>query len=228
MRFTVPAAVSAALFLGATTFTVASVAYAAGPVSALGNATSTLSDMVSGNPNQSPAPHLNSEAVSTTDATLSVGTVSLPQPNDNPIAPEAPATSLAALVERHDDNVGNLDTEMQCLASAIFYEARSESLVGKLAVARVVINRSESGRFPRSLCGVVTQPGQFSFVRGGRIPSVSTGALNWNDSVAIARVAMADSWKSPTEGALFFHARRVSPGWARQRLAQIDNHIFYR
>jgi hypothetical protein len=227
MRFTVSAVTSAALLFGVTTFTVASVAYAADPVSALGGSTTTLSDMVSGTPNQSQTPHLT-EAVLTTDSTLSVGTVPIPHPNGDPIAPEAPATSLAALVDSHDDNVGNLDPEMQCLASAVFYEARSESLAGKLAVARVIINRSESGRFPRSLCGVVTQPGQFSFVHGGHIPSVATTAHAWNNSVAVARVAMADSWKSPAEGALFFHASRVSPGWGRQRMAQIDNHIFYR
>ncbi|HEX7821171.1 MAG TPA: cell wall hydrolase [Sphingobium sp.] len=226
MRLSLPAAFTAALFLGATTFTVASVSYAAGPVSALGDTTITLSDMVAGTPNLSQAPRLTAAAI-TTDSMLSVGTP-LPQPGAEPIAPEAPVSSLAALVDRHDDDVGNLNSEMQCLASAIFYEARSESLAGKLAVARVVINRSESGRFPRSLCGVVTQPGQFSFVHGGRIPSVATTAHAWNNSVAIARVAMADSWKSPAEGALFFHASRVSPGWARQRLAQIDNHIFYR
>ncbi|MCE7795061.1 cell wall hydrolase [Sphingobium sufflavum] len=226
MRFTLPAAVSAALFVGATTLTVASVSYAAGPVPVVGGTTLTLSDMVPGTPNLSQTPRLDAVAV-TTDSALSIGTP-LPQPNAAPAEPEAPATSLAVLVDRHDDNVGNLDSEMQCLASAIFYEARSESLSGKLAVARVVINRSESGRFPRSLCGVVTQPGQFSFVRGGRIPAVSSLGTLWHDSVAIARVAMADSWKSAAEGALFFHARRVSPGWARQRLAQIDNHIFYR
>lgn len=224
MRFPVPAALTVALCIGATSFTVASVSYAAGPVPT--DTAITLSDMVSGVPNLSQTPRLDAVAVPT-DSALSVGT-SLPSPTAEQTAPETPVASLAALVDRHDDDVGNLDTEMQCLASAIFYEARSESLAGKLAVARVVINRSESGRFPRSLCGVVTQPGQFSFVRGGRIPSVSPTAAAWNNSVGIARIAMADSWKSSAEGALFFHARRVSPGWARQRLAQIDNHVFYR
>jgi spore germination cell wall hydrolase CwlJ-like protein len=192
----------------------------------MGAATVTLADMVPGTPDLSPAPQM-ATAVLTTDSSPSVGT-QLPQPQPELLSPEAPKSSLAALVDSHDDNVGNLDSEMQCLASAIFYEARSESLAGKLAVARVVINRSESGRFPSSLCGVVTQPGQFSFVRGGRIPSVSSDGTSWHSSVAIARVAMADSWKSQAEGALYFHARRVSPGWSRQRLAQIDNHIFYR
>lgn len=138
------------------------------------------------------------------------------------------APSLAALVRQQSGNGEALDAEARCLASAIFYEARSESLAGKLAVARVIVNRSRSGRFPTSLCGVVTQPGQFSFVRSGQIPAVSNDSAGWHDSVGIARIAMDDSWKSPAEGALFFHARRVSPRWGRQMLAQVDNHLFYR
>lgn len=139
------------------------------------------------------------------------------------------AESLAALVaQRLAAPESALDTETRCLAAAIFYEARSESLAGKLAVARVVINRSRSGRFPTSLCGVVTQPGQFSFVRGGQIPAVAPSARGWPDSLAIARIAQEGGWVSEAEGALFFHARRVAPGWARQRLASVDNHIFYR
>jgi hypothetical protein len=220
MRFPVPAVVTAALCLGAVTLTAASVSYAAGPAPVFNPTTITLPDV----PVMSQSPSL-SAAVVPSDPALSVGTQIQQIPD---ATEEAPASSLAALVNQHDDNVGELDSEMKCLAAAVFYEARSESLAGKLAVARVVINRSESGRFPRSLCGVVTQPGQFSFVHGGRIPDVTPSAASWRASVGIARVAMADSWKSPVEGALFFHARRVSPGWARQRMAQIDNHIFYR
>ena len=51
---------------------------------------------------------------------------------------------------------------------------------------------------------------------------------SWRQAVAIAQIAMEDSWDSRAEGALFFHARRVSPGWGKTKLASIDNHIFYR
>lgn len=136
-------------------------------------------------------------------------------------------TSLAALVADHDDSDA-LDPEEHCLATAIYYEARSESLAGQLAVARVVVNRAASGRFPRSLCGVVKQPGQFSFVRGGQLPTVARNAAQWRNARAIAEIAMENGWKSQAEGALFFHASRVSQGWGRQRLTQVDNHVFYR
>jgi len=137
------------------------------------------------------------------------------------------AVSLAALVDSMNVEAP-LDEETRCLATAVFYEARSESLEGQLAVARVIINRSKSPRFTGSLCGVVRQPGQFGFVRRGVMPSADTGRPAWKTSVAVARVALENGWTSKAEGALYFHARRVSPGWARQRVAMIDNHIFYR
>lgn len=140
---------------------------------------------------------------------------------------ELPATSLAGLVADHDDDA-DLSSEEKCLATAIYYEAKSESLAGQLAVGRVVVNRARSGRFPTSLCGVVTQPGQFSFVRGGRLPEVNTSGAQWRNARAIAEIAIDRSWESQAEGALFFHAAHVAPGWGRPRIARIDNHVFYR
>lgn len=122
-----------------------------------------------------------------------------------------------------------LDRDMRCLASAIYFEARGESTKGQLAVARVIIQRTKSGRFPTSYCGVVYQHAQFSFVRGNRIPVIPTGSPAWRRAVSVARIAHAGGEASPVEGALFFHAARVSPGWGGlHRLAQVDNHVFYR
>lgn len=139
----------------------------------------------------------------------------------------ASASSLAALVDAQV-MPAQLDAETQCLAGAVFFESKGETLAGQLAVARVVINRSKSGRFPASLCGVVYQPSQFSFIRGGRMPSVNTDSRDWREAVAIAQIALTGSWDSEVEGALYFHARRVSPGWNHTRMAAVDNHIFYR
>ncbi len=137
------------------------------------------------------------------------------------------ARSLSDLVAQQDIS-SPLDSEMQCLAAAVYFESKGESLAGQLAVARVVIARSESGRFPGTLCGVVHQPSQFSFVRGGRMPAINTAHRHWHNAVAIARIAKDKAWQSPVEGALFFHARHVSPGWRLTRVATIDNHVFYR
>lgn len=137
------------------------------------------------------------------------------------------ADSLADLVAAQSAPE-EVNGDMKCLAGAVYFESKGESLEGQLAVARVIINRVKSGRFADSMCGVVYQPSQFSFVRGRAMPPIRTGSESWREAVAIAQIAMDDSWDSSAEGALFFHARRVSPGWGKAKLASIDNHIFYR
>lgn len=122
----------------------------------------------------------------------------------------------------------DLSSDMRCLAGAIYFESRGESLEGQLAVGRVVINRAQSGRFPSSYCGVVYQPSQFSFVRGRSMPSIREDSRDWREAVAVAQIAEDGNWNSPANGALFFHAARVSPGWHLTRLARVDNHVFYR
>lgn len=135
--------------------------------------------------------------------------------------------SLADLVGDHA-SADTLDAEHECLARAVYYESQGEPLVGQLSVAEVIINRSRSGRFASSLCGVVRQAGQFSFVRRGQIPQPPQSARNWRTAVAISRIAIEDLADSPAERALFFHARRVNPGWRLRRVATVGNHVFYR
>ncbi len=137
------------------------------------------------------------------------------------------ADSLDELVQLTESSE-DLDAETRCLATAVYYEARSESLAGQLAVANVVVARSRSGRFPSSLCGVVTQPGQFSFVRAGRLPDAAVNSAQWRTARAIATIALEGSWQNPVRGALFFHAARLSPGWGKERVTRIGGHVFYR
>lgn len=161
------------------------------------------------------------------DSEISPTTAQLADEDDADAAPTA--ATLAELVQTWDvDDAADMDAETRCLATTVFYESRSESLAGQLAVANVVLQRAKSGRFPSSLCGVVTQPGQFSFVRGGRLPQAPTNTRQWRTAAAIAEIAQEDSWANPAEGALFFHATRVSPGWNRPRVTRIGGHIFYR
>lgn len=144
--------------------------------------------------------------------------------------PEQPeAESLAELVAVLPEQA-DLSDEMKCLAQAVYWESRGEDLDGQLAVAQVIINRTENHRFPGNYCGVVTQRAQFSFVRGGRIPAVRSGSRAWHRAKAIARIAHDQLWDSEVGDALYFHARRVSPRWANTKVARgtIDSHIFYR
>lgn len=134
--------------------------------------------------------------------------------------------TLAAAVAAQDAIAA--DAELNCLAVGVYYESKGEPLEGQLAVAEVILNRAKSGRFPTSVCGVLTQRGQFSFVRNGRLPQPPASARAWKTALAVAQVARDDAWDSRVSNALFFHARYVSPGWRRARVGSVGNHIFYR
>ncbi len=147
------------------------------------------------------------------------------QRDDSVVSPKA--ESLAELVTRRAaSSIDGRDAE--CLAGAVYFESKGEPLAGQLAVAEVILNRTRSGRFPGSVCGVVMQSGQFSFVRGGGFPPIVRSSRGWHEAVAIAKIAQNDEWSSGVGKALFFHAKRVSPGWRLTRVAALGNHIFYR
>jgi spore germination cell wall hydrolase CwlJ-like protein len=153
----------------------------------------------------------------------------LPEAESAPVPVLTEAGSLIELM-RMVDTAAPMSDEMRCLAGAVYFEARGEPLTGQLAVAQVIINRSEDGRFPRSYCGVVAQPGQFSFMRGKQMPAIRSGTAAWTRAVAIAEIAHKGLWESEADDAVFFHANYVRPSWSHRktRLAQIDTHIFYR
>ena len=143
--------------------------------------------------------------------------------------PGADVSTLSELVAAIDSDQ-ELTEQLHCLAGAVYFESRGEPLAGQLAVAEVVINRAEDSRWPASYCGVVYQRSQFSFVRGGRMPSINTSSPAWLRAKAVARIAHDGMWETEADGAVYFHAKYVRPGWSRAktRLAQIDTHIFYR
>lgn len=160
--------------------------------------------------------------ISTTDADpVAIGEQAGPA-----VAASVRFESLAEAVAAQDPPAA-LEDELACLAGAVYFEAKGEPLAGQLAVAQVILNRTRSGRFPASVCSVVTQPGQFSFVRGGRVPAVAGNAA-YRTALAVAQVALARGWNDPAPSALFFHARRVAPSWRMTRIAAIGNHVFYR
>ena len=139
----------------------------------------------------------------------------------------SPGATLAETVAKlRSSEAGS--RELECLAGAIYFESKSESLQGQLAVGNVIANRANSGRFPSSYCGVVYQRSQFSFVRGHSMPHIPRASQDWKDAVAIAKIVDHRLHPSPMGKALFFHARRVSPGWKLTRVGTLGNHVFYR
>ena len=138
------------------------------------------------------------------------------------------AVPLAALVDAAD--VEAMDEEANCLATAVYFESKGEPLEGQLAVAQVVLNRSVSGRYPTTLCGVVKQHAQFSFVRAGVFPRFDPNCAAWRKARAIARIAQQHLVAALPRDVLWYHADYVAPRWreALIRVEQIGAHIFYR
>ena len=135
-------------------------------------------------------------------------------------------TNLRTLVSQVVDlPAAPLSAEAKCLAKAVFFEARGEPLEGQLAVAQVIINRVASGHYADSVCGVVDQPGQFTFARR----SVNTVSPDYRIAQAIAVIAQAQRWLQVAPRAMSFHATRVNVAWGNmQRVSRIGNHVFYR
>jgi hypothetical protein len=130
--------------------------------------------------------------------------------------------------------------ERNCLAQAIYHEARGESADGQLAVANIIVNRARSDRYPNSLCGVIYQNAdkgryrcQFTFACDGR-SDVPGERRAWGRSIALAErvyaeYAQGESVGSLPRSALYYHTTAVHPSWANvyQRVARVGAHIFY-
>ena len=125
--------------------------------------------------------------------------------------------------------------EENCLARAVYFEARSESELGQLAVARVILNRTKDAAYPKTICGVVYQGSnrrnscQFSFACDGLPDDVKQPAA-WANAKRIAQKAMSDSKGTKIMStATNYHADYVRPKWAgsMKRIVKIGRHIFY-
>lgn len=125
--------------------------------------------------------------------------------------------------------------QVECLALAIYWEARSRPPRDRRAIAHVALNRLEHPEFPDTVCGVVKQGGeqrdrcQFSWWCDGKSDwPVERDA--WRQALDLAEATLQGETSDPTRGALFFHHSNVEPKWAtkKQRVVQIGPHLFYR
>lgn len=125
--------------------------------------------------------------------------------------------------------------EENCLARAIYFEARSETELGQLAVAKVILNRVRDPNYPNTICGVVYQGSgrrnscQFSFACDG-LPDDVKQPTAWANSKRVALKALAGNQSIGAVGtATNYHADYVNPKWAKsmKRLIKIGHHIFY-
>jgi spore germination cell wall hydrolase CwlJ-like protein len=164
---------------------------------------------------------------------LAVPVVAEPKPGDSDDEASEPAPSIDRDADLPTMVAGLRSSdpgsrELECLAAGIYFESKSEPLAGQLAVGQVIANRADSGRFASTYCGVIFQRGQFSFVRGHSWPRIAKDGRQWQTAVAIAKIVDQNLKDSKVGDALFFHARRVHPGWGLKQVASIGNHIFFR
>jgi spore germination cell wall hydrolase CwlJ-like protein len=126
--------------------------------------------------------------------------------------------------------------ERDCLAEAVYFEARSEPRAGRLAVAHVVMNRVGSDRYADDVCQVIRQGEQygrgkcqFSWRCDG-LADIPRNMTAWADARAVAEEVLEGGSPDLTHGALFYHATSVKPAWAPRlrRTARIGQHIYYR
>ena len=115
-----------------------------------------------------------------------------------------------------------------CLALALYHEARGEPHYGQLMVARVIVNRVQSKNFPNSICDVVMQPRQFSFVRDGKFPKPKDES-SWQSSQDLAAEIVKDVRVLPYSSADHYHALKVKPVWRNDlhEVTQVGSHVFY-
>jgi len=127
------------------------------------------------------------------------------------------------------DKIEYSNEELVCLAKNIYYEARHESKVGKIAVAQVTINRTRDAKFAsNTICGVVFAPHQFDWVRNKHTRLVTLKGSDWDDCIQVAKSAFEGARVKGIEHALYFHDTEVHPNWKHMVLvARIHTQLFY-
>ncbi|KGJ18370.1 cell wall hydrolase [Paracoccus sanguinis] len=131
------------------------------------------------------------------------------------------------LIQARTGGASASGASLKCLTEALYFEARGESLNGQRAVAEVILNRVDHPAFPKSVCGVVNQSGQFSYK--GRSLRMLDGAAA-SRALRVAQEALSGKPRSLTGGATYFHTTYVRPSWSKRftRTTRIGSHIFYR
>lgn len=131
----------------------------------------------------------------------------------------------------------NADSEIKCLATALYFEARGESVRGQMAVAQVILNRVKDPAYPKTICGVVYQNAkflhrcQFSFACDGTHDIIAEKAA-WRDALYLAHRVVtggSDTIVAEVGDSISYHSTDVVPDWANhmQRVDRIGHHVFY-
>ena len=136
------------------------------------------------------------------------------------------------------------DSSLYCMAQNVYFEAASESFIGQIAVAQVVMNRVQSDKFPNTPCDVIYEGPSYISDRGNILPIKHKCQFSWycdgkpenikdkkawDLAVNVSMRVLLKTLPDITEGSLWYHSTSVNPYWAKTKtkVTQIDNHIFY-
>ena len=129
------------------------------------------------------------------------------------------------------------ERQLTCLATNIYYEAGNQPFEGKVAVAQVTINRTESGLYPADICRTIYQKNivyekvlcQFSWVCDRAVVTRPVNRANFKESEEVAKKVLLEGFRLPSlKDAMYFHGDYINPGWKREKITKIGNHIFYK
>ena len=129
------------------------------------------------------------------------------------------------------------ERQLACLATNIYYEAGNQPFEGKVAVAQVTLNRTESGQYPADICKTIYQKNivyekvlcQFSWVCDRTVTARAINNATFKESEEVAKKVLLEGFRLPSlKDAMYFHGDYINPGWKRERITKIGNHIFYK
>jgi N-acetylmuramoyl-L-alanine amidase len=129
------------------------------------------------------------------------------------------------------------ERQLACLAKNIYYEAGNQPFEGKVAVAQVTLNRTESGLYPSDICKTIYQKNivyekvlcQFSWVCDRDTTVKAINKVNFKEAEEVAKKVLLEGFRLPSlKEAMYFHGDYINPGWKRERITKIGNHIFYK
>lgn len=129
------------------------------------------------------------------------------------------------------------ERQLSCLATNIYYEAGNQPFEGKVAVAQVTMNRTESGLYPADICKTIYQKNivyekvlcQFSWVCDRAVMIRPVNRANFKESEEVAKKVLLEGFRLPSlKDAMYFHGDYINPGWKREKITKIGNHIFYK
>jgi spore germination cell wall hydrolase CwlJ-like protein len=211
-----------------------------GPIVGAFSGLSEAAPVVASTPIFASAPAQTKSADTITVAKIAPQSVPLPaQPAlvKTALAPANNAAFVARPIAPRSPLVGTVtsEKELKCLAEAVYFESRSEPERGQAGVAQVVLNRSRSGVYPSTVCGVVYQNRhrylacQFTFACEGKSLRITEPGA-WSTAMRIAKdVAEGRTYLAGVGNATHYHANYVRPWWARHmdKREKVGKHIFY-